>query len=329
MFKEARVKLTVWYLAIIMAISLSFSGAIYIGINNELVRLENFQRTRIQVIIRGFPVPVDVPLGPDNDAINEARFRIISVLGFINLSILILSGLGGYFLAGQTLDPIAEMVDEQKEFVSNASHELRTPLTSLMTEIEVALRDKQITLSEAKSLLASNLEEVKKMNNLSNLLLKLNKVGDEKTQIKFKQVDLKEVALGAISKVTPLVSTSKIKIIKKLKSTTIRGNEESLTELAIILLDNAIKYSEKGKSVEIKTFNSSLEITDHGIGISNADLPHIFDRFYRADSSRSKEQSNGYGLGLSIAKSIVDLHGAQIKIKSKIGKGSTFTVIFS
>jgi hypothetical protein len=127
MFKKARIKLTVWYLAIIMVISLSFSGVIYTGVNNELNRIENFQRTRIQGIIRGFPVPVEISSSPDTDAINEARARIILTLTFINLCILILSGLGGYILAGQTLDPIKKMVDEQKEFVSNASHELRTP----------------------------------------------------------------------------------------------------------------------------------------------------------------------------------------------------------
>jgi len=122
MFHEARIKLTVWYLAIIMAISVSFSGVIYVGVNNELIRIETFQRNRIQRIEQGFPNPVDIPPRPDQDAIEESRIRIILTLAAINLAILILSGVGGYFLAGQTLDPIAEMVDEQKEFVSDASH---------------------------------------------------------------------------------------------------------------------------------------------------------------------------------------------------------------
>jgi signal transduction histidine kinase len=328
MFKKARIKLTLWYLAIIMAISLSFSGVIYVGVNRELVRIESFQRTRIQGIIRGFPIPIDVSPAPDSDAIKEARLRIISILGLIDLSILVLSGLGGYFLAGLTLDPIAEMVDEQKKFVSNASHELRTPLTSLMTEIEVALRNKRITLGGAKKLLASNLEEVKKINDLSNYLLKLNKFGNDISQIKFEEVDLKRIALDAIDKVVPLAAVSKIKIIEKFRTTKVQGNGESLTELAIILLDNAIKYSRKGGTIEVKTCDSSLEVKDNGIGIPAEDLPHIFDRFYRADSSRSKEKTDGYGLGLSIAKSIADIHGARIEVDSKLGHGSTFTVTF-
>ena len=129
MFKEARIKLTVWYLAIIMAISLSFSGVIYFGINNELNRIENFQKVRIQGIVRGFPEPPNISIShsQDSDAINDARARILFTLGFINLSILIISGLGGYFLAGRTLDPIKEMMDKQKEFVSDAS---RTPYST-------------------------------------------------------------------------------------------------------------------------------------------------------------------------------------------------------
>jgi two-component system sensor histidine kinase CiaH len=328
MFKKARIKLTVWYLAIIMAISLSFSGVIYVDVNRELIRIEDLQRTRIQGIIRGFPVPISVPNVPDADVIADSRARILLILGLINLSILVLSGLGGYFLAGLTLDPIKEMVDEQKEFVGNASHELRTPLTSLTTEIEVALRDKRITLGSARELLASNLEEVKKINNLSNYLLKLNKFENGSAQLNFSQVDLKNVVMDAIDKVAPLAEASKIKIVKKLQDANVRGNEESLVELATILLDNAIKYSQEGGTIEAKTYHSSLQITDQGAGISEEDLPHIFDRFYRADSSRSKEKADGYGLGLSIAKSIVDLHGARIKVDSKIGKGSVFTVIF-
>jgi two-component system sensor histidine kinase CiaH len=328
MFKKARIKLTVWYLALIMAISLAFSGVIYSGVDRELTRIENFQRTRIQGMIRGFPVPIEIPQGPDSNAIAESRNRIILILGFINLSILILSGFGGYFLAGRTLDPIAEMVDEQKKFVGNASHELRTPLTSLMTEIEVALRDKKLNLKQAKNMLSSNLEEVKKMSNLSNYLLRLNKSEYDKNQVEFEEVDLKNIALAAVDKIVSVAVASKIKIVEKLHRAHIQGNEESLTELATILLENAVKYSKKGGSVEVKTYGSSLEIKDYGVGISKKDLPRIFDRFYRADFSRSKEKTDGYGLGLSIAKSIADMHSAEIKVKSKVDRGSTFTVTF-
>jgi signal transduction histidine kinase len=328
MFKEARIKLTAWYLLIIMGVSLSFSCAIYVGINRELTRIADFQRIRIQGIVRGFPTPLDVPLAPDLDAINEARFRIIITLGFINLSILVLSGLGGYFLAGQTLEPIGEMLEEQKEFVSNASHELRTPLTSLMTEIEVTLRDKGLSLGQARKLLESNLEEVRKMNDLSNYLLKLNRLQDGQIKDDFKTVDLKNVVERAVHKIGPIAKSKKVTISMNLLSTVVKGNMASLEELVTILLDNAIKYSTNGSKIELITKNRILKVKDTGIGISGKDIPHIFDRFYRADISRSKENSDGYGLGLSIAKSIVDAHNASIKVQSKFGKGTTFTVYF-
>ena len=329
MFTEARIKLTAWYLAIIMVISLSFSGVIYLGVNRELSRIANFQRVRIQGIARGYPTPMEVPFGPDTDAINEARVRIITTLGIINLSILILSGLGGYFLAGVTLEPISKMLEDQKNFVSNASHELRTPLTSLMTEIEVALRDKKMGLADSKKLLESNLEEVKKMNSLSNYLLQLNRFQDGGANLEIKKIDLKVVTEKVISKIAPIAKAKRIKLISNLDKSIVKGNEESVKELVTILLDNAIKYSLKNTSVNITVrTNGTLKISDQGVGVSSKDMPHIFDRFYRSESSRNKEKSDGYGLGLSIAKSIVDLHGATIRVDSKLQKGTTFTVYF-
>lgn len=314
MFKTARIKLTAWYLVIIMAISLSFSGVIYVGVNRELTRIEDYQRVRIQRIIGGIPAPYEPP-PPDVDAIAESRQRIILTLGLINLAILVVSGAAGYFLAGRTLEPIAEMVDKQKEFVSDASHELRTPLTSLRTEMEVALRDKKMNLTSARSLIRSNLEDVSRMQKLSNYLLELNRY-ERGAHLEFSDVNLKEV----VEKAT---ASLKYKFDLDLKSTEVRGNRDSLIELATILLDNAVKYG-RGKSIAVKVKRGGvLEVADHGVGISKEDLPHIFDRFYRSDKSRG---TDGYGLGLSIAKSIVDLHSGKIEVESKTGKGSTFRV---
>ena len=334
MFKEARLKLTGWYLALIMAISLSFSVAIYAGIDRELIRIGDMQRSRqarVDTISNfltqnGLPVPPEAQ--PANeDTVEAARLRIISVLGLINISILIVSGLGGYFLAGLTLDPISKMVKEQKEFVSNASHELRTPLTSLKTEIEVALRDKGPSLAEYKKLLESNLEDVNSMQRLSNYLLELNRYEDADVNLEIKKVDLAEAVTQAIKKVEPVASNKKIKIVAKLSKVIVNGDEDALTELSTILIDNAIKYSGRSKKVEVKTVGrGELEVKDFGIGISEADLPHIFERFYRVECSRCKDKVDGYGLGLSIAKSIVDKLGGKIKVESKLGRGTTFSV---
>lgn len=320
MFRRARIKLTAWYLAIIMAISISFSVVIFVGINRELSRfsvlihLRQDRANQINLFLRnnGLPTPPEIQTA-DLESVEEARSRIISILGLINLSILILAGSGGYFLAGRTLEPIRKNMEDQKEFVSNASHELRTPLTALTSEIEVALRDRKMTAKESRGLLKSNLEEVKKMSKLSNYLLKLNRY-ETGRELPKTDVDLKEVVLRAISKQ---------KVKTELTKAVVNGNEDALIELVSILLDNAFKYG-NGKEIVIRTKKEGfLEIEDHGIGISKDEIPHIFDRFYRSDKSRG---ADGYGLGLSIAKSIVDLHGGTINVESKLGKGTKFTV---
>jgi len=348
MFRQARIKLTTQYLAIIMLISFFFSLVIYFGINRELRRIEHTQDLRQQKTENflpvfeefrrnrersGLPVPTFEISAEELISIPETRIRILSILGLINLTILGISGLAGYYLAGETLAPIAKMMEDQKEFVANASHELRTPLTSLKSEIEVALRDKKMSIKQARVLLKSNLEEVDKMQALSNYLLRLNKYQSMNASPPFTQVNLKSTVEEAVKKVQPQARVKHIRIVKRLEKVKVGGNEESLVELATILLDNAIKYSDSGKEVIIVTQRTSrgvnLKVQDFGLGIDKDELPHIFDRFYRADSSRAKGKVDGFGLGLSIAKSITDANKAKISVESTPGKGSTFTVRFS
>ncbi len=309
MFKQARIKLTVYYLAIIMAISVFFSLIIYRGATFELQRIETIQTQR-RPMIGGPPIL-------DPEIIKETKRRITFSLFVTNVVILGLSAGSGYFLAGKTLEPIRKNMEEQKEFIGSASHELRTPLTSLKTEIEVGLRDKKFTAMAARKILVSNLEEVDKMQKLSDYLLRLNRLESGKNVFGMLKVDLKKVAINAIGK---------RKVNSDLEKSVVVGNEDALSELVGILIDNAFKYSPNGNSITIRVKNQQIEVSDKGIGIPKGDLPYIFDRFYRSDKSRTKD---GYGLGLSIAKQIADLHGAKIKVESKLGVGSTFKVIFS
>jgi signal transduction histidine kinase len=306
LFQSARTKLTLFYLTIIMVISIFFSFIIYRGATAELNRIENMQRVRK-------PNPQFVI---DPDIIIETKARIFFSLLSLNAIILCVSGLSGYFLAGKTLNPIAKMMDDQKDFVSNASHELRTPLSALKSQIEVALRSKSISTKEAKDILKSNLEDVNNMVSLSNYLLKLNKFQLENNKLDFKKIELSKI----------IIKVAKDKNIKlDLDKSIVKVNEDSIYELISILVDNAVKYGEN-KEVFVTLKNKVLKIKDNGIGISDSDLPHIFDRFYRGDKARSHD---GYGLGLSIAKQIADIHSAKIKVESKLGVGTTFKVIFS
>src|SRR3989304_7701028 len=165
---SCQIKLTVWYLLIIMLVSVVFSLVIYSGINRELGRFERSQVLRLrreQELMLPAPLPPELR-GLDAQIVAAARMRLTLTLVLINIGIFGIAGFAGYFLAGRTLKPIKEMVDEQNRFITDASHELRTPITSLKTEIEVNLRDKNLS-KDAKKLLESNLEEVNSLQSLS------------------------------------------------------------------------------------------------------------------------------------------------------------------
>ncbi|MDO8657133.1 MAG: HAMP domain-containing sensor histidine kinase [Candidatus Levybacteria bacterium] len=328
MFQSARLKLTAWYLVIIMVISIFFSFAIYTGVNVEFRRFERMQERIKERQDEGLPFNGRPRFNPE--VINQARARVITILGIINLSILGIAGATGYFLAGRTLKPIKKMVDEQNRFIEDASHELRTPLTSLRSEIEVGLRNKKLNLENSKMLLQSNLEEVVSLQMLSDNLLELAQTEKSINSFDFTNVSIIDVIDNAIKKLDGPIKEKQIKIEKKVEDVNIPGIQDRVKELFVLLLDNAIKYNPPKSKISIKTErdNGMIKITvkDNGIGIEEEDLPYVFDRFYRASKSRSKEQVSGYGLGLSIAKKIVILHNGTIAIESKINKGTTFVV---
>ncbi len=328
MFTKARIKLTLWYLLIIMLISISFSFAIYRILSTELIRLERVQRQRLERRINP-PTSSIASRQPaiDPEVIEETENRLRVILLLINLGIFGGAGIAGYFLAGRTLKPIKDMLDEQAIFVTNASHELRTPLTSLKSEIEVGLRDKEITLTDAKKLLQSNLEEVNNLQYLSDNLIKLTQHQKYNGEA-FEEIDLAEVIISAQKKVSNLAKHKNITIKNRVTRTKVFGERESLIELFVILLDNAIKYSNTGKMVTLYSHKTDgllqIDVKDQGIGIDEKNIPHLFDRFYRADKSRTKSETLGYGLGLSIAKEIIERHHGYIRVESKVGRGTTF-----
>lgn len=329
MFLKARLKLTAWYLLIIIIVSFFFSFVIYHLLREEIERSLRIEKVRFYREQR-------IEIRPDRVSINlnllqEEENRLKLILFFTNFGIFFISAGAGYFLAGKTLNPISKMLDEQSRFVTDASHELRTPLTILRSEIEVNLRDKNLTLENYKKILKSNLEEVINLENLSNNLLLLTQLEKTKTKKQnLERVDLKEIIDKSIFKILPLAKNKNIKIAKKISQYFILGNKENLFELFIILLDNAIKYSFSKSLIKVETFLINkkilINISDQGVGIEKKDLPFIFGRFYRSDLSRTKQKIIGYGLGLSIAKQIVNLHHGSINVKSEINKGSSFTV---
>lgn len=328
MFHSARLKLTAWYLLIIMCISIFFSIAIYNVSTRDIQRVVNRLKYEEENPSNPFLVPdllSEVHIQNLLDAEEHLRWTLI----IINATILLVSGGAGYFLAGLTLKPIQKMVDEQNRFITDASHELRTPLTALRSEMEATLLDKRLSSKDTKKLIESNLEEVVHIQTLSDDLLKLAQY-EKKTPTALRDVSLLQIIEDALKKVAPLAKQKHILIENSLVDEIVSGDSTSLSQLFIILLDNAIKYSPNhttitlaGEKIDHKV---KVSLKDQGIGIEDKDIHQIFDRFYRVDKSRTSTDVRGYGLGLSIAKKIVEEHKGIITVKSKIHEGTTFTV---
>jgi len=333
MFESTLTKLTALYLAIIMVISLFFSVILYRTSAQELDRGYRHHAQIIQNIPRLRPLLNEQSfIDQINHELISGRQRILAQLLYINLFIFAAGGGLSYVLAKRTLKPIKESHEAQSRFSADASHELRTPIAAMQSEIEVALRDPKLNKQEARKLLSSNLEELAKLTLLTEGLLKLSKL--ENTNLDKHRIDMKEVVIAAINRLKPIANKKEIKMSFKPDSKTyIKGDEKSLEELVTIFLDNAVKYSPEKSviSVSLSRIQNHLElkIKDEGKGIKQSELPHIFDRFYRADSSRSSTNVQGYGLGLSIAKSIADLHDARVSVQSTPGKGTTIKVRFA
>jgi signal transduction histidine kinase len=261
---------------------------------------------------------------PDiSDTLNQLKINLL----YLNLVILGLSAAAGYFLAGRTLLPIQKSLDDQARFVADASHEIRTPLAALKISTEVALRDKNLTGKDVHALLSSNLQKINDLQGLTESLLKLS--SDSKAGRVFEhQVYLSDVVSDAVSQVELAATAKQVKINADVSKVVVTADPKSLSEVLVVLFDNAIKYNSVGTAIRVSAHSNDhsvvITIADDGSGISSDDLPHIFDRFYRADLSRSKEIP-GYGLGLSIAKQIIGSHSGSIEVASS-SAGTEFTV---
>lgn len=328
MFKSALLRLTVGYLAFIILLSAAFSGVLYRVLVSELNR--DFHR-RVTTLrdgpLRNLP-GVEEVIALRTGQIEESKDHLRGNLFVMNLVIFLLGGGLAYLLAKRNLMPIEEAHEAQNRFTADASHELRTPLTAIRSEIEVALRDKKLTLASAKGQLRSNLEEVVKLQSLADSLLRLAR--HERQLEQSTTVAVRNVIGEAVDAVTKPAADRSIRIETNLEDASVRGDRWSLIELATILLDNAVKYSPSHTVITVAARKDGhdllLTVHNQGAGIKASDLPHIFDRFYRVDQARSKERVAGYGLGLAIAKQIVEAHGGSIRAESFPGKGTRFLV---
>ena len=225
------------------------------------------------------------------------------------------------------LSRLQSSFDQIKRFSSDASHQLKTPLTSMRVQTDVALKmDRDV--GEYKKVLRSINGEIIYLQNMINDLFLLTQMDDEIIKKNFKKIDLGNILMNAIGEFVLIANKKGVNLdIKDVKSTPIRGENNLVSILCSNLIDNAIKYTQKGKKISIELNENTVIVEDEGIGIKEQDIKHIFDKFFRVHSGRS-EGVQGYGLGLSIVKIIANLHNAQIHIESKIGVGTRIEVEF-
>lgn len=232
----------------------------------------------------------------------------------------------------QMLDRLEETFNAQRRFVADASHELRTPLTAIRGNIDVMMRQLQrgeVEASDLSDAMGDVRRESARMSRLIEDLLALARVDSPPDHMRrLTPIRVDEFVTDAMRTATGLAAGQNLRVAP-LPSATIVADRDRMTELLLILLDNAIRHTPPGGAIVVAVEQTAttirLSVRDTGEGIGPEDLPHVFDRFYRAGRSRDRA-TGGTGLGLAIAQSIARLHGGEITVTSTLGTGSTFTV---
>lgn len=232
-----------------------------------------------------------------------------------------------------TLERIENAFGRQKRFISDASHELRTPVSVIRSYCEIPLR-KTRGVEEYKQALETILKHIDMMEVMIERLLTLSRLEQKEFPMRMERLALSGLINDTLSLLPPIAEKTGIQVnfVPPSAEIYIMGDRPYLIEAFINITDNALKYNRAGGSVTITLHENAdeaiVEIADTGIGIPDGEIPHIFQRFYRVDASRSKGQNmiTGAGLGLSIANEIVERHGGRIDVRSKTGEGSVFSM---
>lgn len=269
--------------------------------------------------------------GKDITAYHIILTRYLLISCFIGLGFLILIYWIGNVMANKAMVPIYKSLEQQRQFMADASHELRTPLTVLFSGTEAVIGDEESKMSVfVNQTLADMKDEIQRLNKIVANLLILARADEGVPEIFKESVDIVRLVHEVTHSLSTLAFKKNIEIRFELpERLVVFADKERMYQLMYILLDNAIKYTPpEGKvfiAVSIIDDEVKIVVRDNGIGIAPEDQERIFERFYRIDKSRSREQG-GTGLGLAIAKWIVSAHHGSIDVKSTLGKGTTFEI---
>ncbi|MDD3170941.1 MAG: HAMP domain-containing sensor histidine kinase [Bacilli bacterium] len=264
-----------------------------------------------------------------NGEINS-RDEIIKIYIASAIMMIIAGAFASIILSMNSIKPIVESLNKQMTFVSDASHELRTPLSIIQSKLENTLTKSEQTVYDVSEDIAVSLKEISRLSKLTTDLLQLAKSDGNREVMNYEVTDIKELIQETSSIFKELAEIQKKEFILNLENVQANVDHNKIVQLLVIILDNALRYTNEGDSITISlTTNNSeftIDIADTGIGISEETKKKMFERFYREDKARSRE-TGGNGLGLAIAKVIVKDHFGKIFVNHNEPKGTKFTII--
>lgn len=322
-FHHSRLVLTAVYV-VILAVILSVSG----GTTRQIFSQRLSARFNV-MDVHNTGSNVNAPRPPRAE---DVRQDLQSAIVLVHGSLLVIAGVLSYWLAGLTLRPIERSYERQRQFVADASHELRTPLAILQTQLENAKGIAKTPHDTA--VLEGYLEEVGRMSHIVRDLLTLSRMDDADVgTVTFAPVNAQIVIDNAITRLQIVAATHQVdlKQISDPKDVLVYGYEEWISQAVVNVLKNAIVYNKPQGTVEVNTGEQDgtwfVRVKDTGIGMSEEELAHVFDRFYRPEKSRSRE-TGGSGLGLAIVQAAMHRMHGTIDIESTQNVGTTVTLTF-
>jgi heavy metal sensor kinase len=285
------------------------AGGGYLLVQRALRPVEDMSETAAQISVQN--LDERLPVMQTGDALQQLSLALNHMLGRLR-----------------------ESVQASRRFLADASHELRTPLTVIKGELQELVRDE--SSQTLRDRLGSILEEVARLERLVSGLLVLSRLDAGDAQREWVDVDLGELASSTVEQMRLVADDRGVQLdASRLRPLTVRGDRGRLKQVIVNLLDNAIKFTPRGGTVSLRTEQrpglALLEVRDTGMGIPPEALPHVFERFFRADEARTRDgdaADGGAGLGLSIVRSICTAHGAEIDVESTPGRGSCFRLKF-
>lgn len=305
------------------------AAAMSSGIDWRTVNLSNGIRVRLLTYRLPEGVgPAALQLGrtlTDQDQVLRQLLLGLVALGGVST---VLLGVASWLLAGRSLRPAQQAWERQQSFVANASHELRTPLTLMRATAEVAQRSTPAADIEQRALLGDIIQESDHMSHLVEDLLLLSRIDSGKLAVERTPIQVPDMLADVQRQVGRVAVEKNVEVNLAQAGGTVLGDVTRLRQVLLILLDNALKHTPAGGRIVLEAYqhgrNVLISVADTGSGIAAEHLPHIFERFYRVDSARGVE--GGSGLGLSIAKALVEAQHGQISAESRPNFGTRMTI---